>query len=53
MMRRLLYRQFTDLDDLLSTTPGGDSFHAFGETERQMMADSPDPWVRLRALVRA
>jgi hypothetical protein len=30
-----------------------EGFDAFAETERQIMADSPDPSVRLRALVRA
>jgi AcrR family transcriptional regulator len=47
-----IYRHFTDLDNLLSTLCR-DGFDAFAEIERQMMGDSPDPWVRLRALVRA
>jgi len=46
------YRHFGDLDDLLSTLCRN-GFDAFGELEHEMMADSPDPWVRLRALVRA
>ena len=46
------YRHFSDLDDLLSTLCR-DGFGAFGELEHEMMADNPDPWVRLRALVRA
>jgi AcrR family transcriptional regulator len=46
------YRHFPDLDDLLSTLCRN-GFDAFGEMERQMMADSSNPWLRLRALVRA
>jgi AcrR family transcriptional regulator len=46
------YRHFSDLDDLLSTLCRN-GFDAFGEMERQMMADSSDPWLRLRALIRA
>jgi AcrR family transcriptional regulator len=47
-----IYRQFKDLDDLLSTLCRK-GFDAFAETERRTIADSPDLWVRLRALVRA
>jgi AcrR family transcriptional regulator len=47
-----IYRHFNDLDDLLSTLCR-EGFDAFAETERQVIADSSDPWVRLRALVRA
>jgi AcrR family transcriptional regulator len=47
-----IYRHFNDLDDLLSTLCR-EGFDAFAETERQMMGDSPDPSVRLRALIRA
>jgi AcrR family transcriptional regulator len=47
-----IYRHFTDLDDLLSTLCH-DGFDAFAEIERQVMSDNLDPWVRLRALVRA
>jgi AcrR family transcriptional regulator len=47
-----IYRHFKDLDDM-SPTLCREGFDAFAETERQIMADSPDPSVRLRALVRA
>jgi AcrR family transcriptional regulator len=47
-----IYRHFTDLDDLLSTLCRG-GFDAFAEVERRMMANSSDPWPRLRALIRA
>jgi AcrR family transcriptional regulator len=46
-----IYRHFNDLDDLLSTLCR-EGFDAFVKIERQIMADSPDPSVRLRALVR-
>jgi AcrR family transcriptional regulator len=47
-----IYRHFNDLDDLLSTRCR-EGFDAFAETERQVIAASPDPSVRLRGLVRA
>jgi AcrR family transcriptional regulator len=47
-----IYRHFNDLDDLLSTLCR-EGFDAFAEIERQVIADSPDPSVRLRGLVRA
>jgi AcrR family transcriptional regulator len=46
-----LYRNFTDLDELLSTLCH-DGFDAFGKAERQMMAKTSDPWARLRGLIR-
>jgi AcrR family transcriptional regulator len=46
-----IYRHFNDLDDLLSTLCR-QGFDALAETERQILADSPDPSVRLRALIR-
>jgi len=47
-----IYRHFTDLDDLLSTLCRN-GFDAFDELERQVMAESSDPWARLRGLIRA
>ncbi|WP_353373172.1 TetR/AcrR family transcriptional regulator, partial [Mycobacterium sp.] len=46
-----IYRHFNDLDDLLSTLCR-QGFDALAETERQILVDSPDPSVRLRALIR-
>jgi AcrR family transcriptional regulator len=46
-----IYRHFDDLDDLLSTLCR-QGFDALAETERQILVDSPDPSVRLRALMR-
>jgi AcrR family transcriptional regulator len=46
-----IYRHFNDLDDLLSTLCR-EGFDAFAKTERQIIADGPDPSVRLRALLR-
>jgi AcrR family transcriptional regulator len=46
-----IYRHFNDLDDLLSTLCR-EGFDALAEAERQVLADSPDPSVRLRALAR-
>ena len=47
-----IYRHFTDLDHLLSTLCR-DGFTAFEKIERQTMAESSDPWLRLRGLIRA
>jgi AcrR family transcriptional regulator len=47
-----IYRHFADLDDLLSTLCRN-GFDAFAEAQRQATAGNPDPWQRLRALVRA
>jgi AcrR family transcriptional regulator len=47
-----IYRHFTDLDHVLSTLCR-DGFTAFEKIERQMMAKSSDPWLRLRGLIRA
>jgi AcrR family transcriptional regulator len=46
-----IYRHFNDLDDLLSTLCR-EGFDTFAKLERQIMADSPDPTIRLRALLR-
>jgi AcrR family transcriptional regulator len=46
-----IYRHFKDLDDLLSTLCR-EGFDAFAQIERQVLADSPDPSARLRALIR-
>ena len=47
-----IYRHFADLDDLLSTLCRN-GFDAFAEAQRKATAGNPDPWQRLRALVRA
>ena len=47
-----IYRHFADLDDLLSTLCRN-GFDAFAEAQRQATAGNPDPWQRLRSLVRA
>jgi AcrR family transcriptional regulator len=47
-----IYRHFTDLDHVLSTLCR-DGFDAFEKIERQVLARSSDPWLRLRGLIRA